>query len=65
MNALSLAYGLLLYSSFAVFFFGTLWRLWRYARTPAPFKIPTTPAPVTRPGVAWRLFKETLWFESL
>ncbi len=37
----------------------------RYARTPAPLKIPTTPAPVTRSGVVLRLFREVVFFESL
>ena len=37
----------------------------RYARTPAPLKIPTTPAPLTTQGVAFRLAREALVFESL
>jgi len=37
----------------------------QYARTPAPLKIPTTPAPVTRSGVVLRLFREVVFFESL
>ncbi len=37
----------------------------QYARTPAPLKIPTTPAPLTRSGVALRLAREALIFESL
>ncbi|RAU23374.1 nitrate reductase [Paramagnetospirillum kuznetsovii] len=37
----------------------------QYARTPAPLKIPTTPAPLTKPGVAFRLGREALMFESL
>ncbi len=65
MTAITIIYALLLYLAAAVFFFGTLWRVWLYARTPAPYKIPTTPAPVTRAGVAWRLLKETVVFESL
>lgn len=65
MTPISIFYALLLYFAAAVFFFGTLWRVWIYARTPAPFKIPTTPAPVTRAGVIWRLVKETFVFESL
>jgi len=40
-------------------------KLWTYATTPAPLKIPTTPAPITRPGVVWRLFREFAFFESL
>ena len=37
----------------------------QYARVPAPLKIPTTPAPLTKPGVALRLGREALMFESL
>jgi nitrate reductase gamma subunit len=36
-----------------------------YARTPAPLKIPTTPAPTTRAGVVFRMFREVAFFESL
>lgn len=36
-----------------------------YARTPAPLKIPTTPAPTTPAGVAFRMFREVAFFESL
>jgi nitrate reductase gamma subunit len=44
---------------------GTGYRIWTYVRTPAPLKIPTTPAPTTRQGVALRLAREVLFFESL
>jgi len=40
-------------------------RIWLYATTPAPLKIPTTPAPLTRGGVALRMFREVAFFESL
>jgi len=40
-------------------------KLWRYSTTPAPLKIPTTPAPVTRSGVVFRLGREIVLFESL
>ena len=36
-----------------------------YLRTPAPLKIPTTPAPTTGGGVALRLGREVVFFESL
>jgi nitrate reductase gamma subunit len=32
---------------------------------PAPLKIPTTPAPTTTGGVAFRMFREVVFFESL
>ncbi len=44
---------------------GLAFRVWLYARTPAPLKIPTTPAPLTRGGVAVRMAREVVLFESL
>lgn len=44
---------------------GTAWKIVDYARTPAPLLIPTTPAPITRTGVVWRLTREVFLFESL
>jgi len=41
------------------------YKLYIYGRTPAPLKIPTTPAPVTRAGVALRLAREVVMFERL
>jgi hypothetical protein len=55
----------LLYLATAVVVVGLAYRIWDYARTPAPLKIPTTPAPVTRGGVALRLLREVALFESL
>ncbi len=40
-------------------------RIWLYAATPAPLKIPTTPAPLTKGGVAFRMLREVTVFESL
>jgi nitrate reductase gamma subunit len=36
-----------------------------YAKTPAPLKIPTTPAPVTQGGVVIRMMQEVFLFKSL
>ena len=58
-------YAVLAYFATAVFVVGLLYRIWLYARTPAPLKIPTTPAPVTRSGVLMRMAKEVVLFESL
>jgi len=55
----------LLYVTLAVFVIGTLRKILRYASTPAPLKIPTTPAPTTRSGVVLRLSREVVLFESL
>jgi nitrate reductase gamma subunit len=40
-------------------------RIRLYAATPAPLKIPTTPAPQTKGGVAFRMLREVTIFESL
>jgi nitrate reductase gamma subunit len=44
---------------------GIAYRVYGYARVPAPLKIPTTPAPITRGGVVLRLAREVVLFESL
>jgi nitrate reductase gamma subunit len=44
---------------------GLLYRINTYARTPAPLKIPTTPAPTTTGGVVLRMTREVVFFESL
>jgi len=62
---LSALYALLLYAAAVVLVVGVAAKALRYARTPAPLKIPTTPAPVTRAGVVARLFREVVFFESL
>ena len=54
-----------LYAATAVLVAGLARKIVQYARTPAPLKIPTTPAPVTRAGVAARLLREMVLFESL
>lgn len=62
---MGIALSLLLYITLLVFAVGTIKRIWRYASIPAPLKIPTTPAPTTRTGVAFRLGREVVLFESL
>ena len=56
---------LLAYLVLGVFLLGFTYRILIYARAPAPLKIPTTPAPTTTAGVAWRLFTEVAFFNSL
>jgi len=65
MSFVTVAFALLLYAAALVLVAGLVYRVVRYARTPAPLKIPTTPAPVDRIGVVARLFKEVVFFESL
>jgi nitrate reductase gamma subunit len=64
-TALSLAYAALFYVATAVFVVGLALKIRGYARTPAPLKIPTTPAPTSGGGVALRLTREVVFFESL
>jgi nitrate reductase gamma subunit len=58
-------FAVLLYAATAVLVGGLAVRIRDYARTPAPLKIPTTPAPTTRGGVALRMLREVTLFESL
>ncbi|MBI5163123.1 MAG: respiratory nitrate reductase subunit gamma [Magnetospirillum sp.] len=44
---------------------GLGFKIAQYARTPAPLKIPTTPAPLTPAGAAFRVAREVVVFESL
>ena len=62
---LSTIYAVLFYFATAVLVVGLLYKIRLYARTPAPLKIPTTPAPVTQSGVVVRMAKEVVFFESL
>jgi nitrate reductase gamma subunit len=65
MSALTIAYISLFYGASLIFVVGLLYRIFRYATTPAPLKIPTTPAPLSRKGVVSRLFWEVVFFRSL
>lgn len=62
---LTTAYALLFYGSTIVLVAGVAFKIWQYSTTPAPLKIPTTPAPVTRGGVVMRFAREVVLFESL
>lgn len=65
MNALSIGFALLFYAATAILVVGTALKIRSYMRTPAPLLIPGTPAPTTRTGVALRLTREVVFFESL
>ncbi|RYF14959.1 MAG: nitrate reductase [Comamonadaceae bacterium] len=65
MSAVALAYAALLIFSAAMLVIGVALKIRLYLRTPAPLKIPTTPAPKTRRGVALRMAREVVFFESL
>jgi nitrate reductase gamma subunit len=65
MSGTSLAFAALLTLTALVGAGGLAWRVMTYARTPAPLRIPTTPAPLTHRGVVLRMAREVLLFESL
>ncbi|MBI3370257.1 MAG: respiratory nitrate reductase subunit gamma [Betaproteobacteria bacterium] len=62
---MSALFACLFYAAAAVLAAGLAVKIVLYARTPAPLKIPTTPAPATRSGVLWRMLREVVLFESL
>ena len=65
MSFLTVVYASLFYLAALILLVGLVNKIAQYARTPAPLKIPTTPAPVTKGGVAFRLVREVVLFESL
>ncbi len=60
-----IAFGIMFYIAGLLLVIGLIVKIKQYASTPAPLKIPTTPAPVTRTGVVWRMFTEIVFFNSL
>ena len=65
MSILTIFFALLFYVATAVLVVGVGLKVRLYAKTPAPLKIPTTPAPIKPSGVGWRLAREVVFFESL
>ena len=53
------------YAAGAIFFIGTLYKVYGYASTPSPLKIPTTPQPTTVMGVVFENAVNTALFTSL
>ena len=62
---MSILFAILFYAATAILIIGVAYKIRKYIKTPAPLKIPTTPAPTTRSGVAFRMIKELTIFESL
>ncbi len=62
---MSTLFAILFYLVTLVFVVGLFYRISVYTRTPAPLKIPTTPAPTTTTGVVLRMTREVVFFESL
>ncbi|TAL21313.1 MAG: nitrate reductase, partial [Nitrospirae bacterium] len=65
MSSLTVLYACLFYAATAILVGGLAYKIRDYARTPAPLKIPTTPAPTTNTGVVLRMVREVGLFESL
>ncbi|MEK7230876.1 MAG: respiratory nitrate reductase subunit gamma [Pseudomonadota bacterium] len=65
MSAVTIAFALLFYAATAMLVGGLVWKIAGYARTPAPLKIPTAPAPVNTRGVVLRMAREVVLFDSL
>ncbi len=61
----SIVFAILFYLATLLLVVGLIYRISTYARTPAPLKIPTTPAPTTNTGVVLRMTREVVFFESL
>ena len=65
LSGLDYFYAILFYAATLILIFGIGVKIKHYAQTPAPLKIPTTPAPVTQTGVIWRMVTEIVFFNSL
>jgi len=61
----SVVYALAFYAATAILVIGVVRKIVQYAKTPAPLKIPTMPAPVTQGGVVVRMATEVVLFNSL
>ncbi len=64
-STLSFLIAALFYIAFFIFSYGLVSKILQYAKTPAPLKIPTMPAPTTQAGVVFRMSREVVLFESL
>ena len=65
MSFLTIAFAALFYVATILLVVGLARRIYMFWKTPAPLKIPTTPAPTTQSGVVLRMFREVVFFESL
>lgn len=61
----SWSYGILFYLATLILVGGLAYKIYQYAQTPAPLKIPTMPAPLTTGGVTLRVLSEVVLFRSL
>ncbi len=62
---ISTVYAVLFYLATILLVVGVGMRVWKYATTPVPLNIVVSPAPRTKRGVVFRMFREVIFFESL
>ncbi len=65
MSSLTIIFAVSFYLATVLLLGGLAFKIYRYARVPAPLKIPTMPAPITQSGVVFRMGREVVLFESL
>ncbi len=68
MESLNLTTAIYLFFTYAaglIFLIGVILRIYHYATTPQPVKIPLTPAPLTKGGALVRILGEVFFFKSL
>jgi nitrate reductase gamma subunit len=65
LSTLTMIFAGMFYLAALLLVVGLAYKIYDYSRTPAPLKIPTTPAPTTKKGVVYRMAKEVVVFESL
>lgn len=58
-------YALSFYLATLILLAGLAHKIYQYAKTPAPLKVPTMPAPLTQQGVVLRVLSEVVLFRSL
>ena len=61
MSFVTIFYGISFYVATLILFVGIAYRIYEYSTIPAPLKIPTTPAPKTKPLLAVRLFRKVVF----
>lgn len=62
---LTLVFTAMAYGAIGVFLAGFAAKIYKYATTPSPLRIPTTPAPISPIGVPFRIFGDVVFFNSL
>jgi nitrate reductase gamma subunit len=65
MGVATVLYAFLFYFAAVVLVVGVGKKIHQYATAPAPLRIPTMPAPMTRTGVVFRMGREIFFFHSL